>query len=46
MKTKEWHKRQSRDLYVKKATELGFQTTFCGIYGCGKLPENRKKFFI
>ena len=33
-------------ILAKKATELGFQTTFCGIYGCGKLPENRKKFFI
>jgi len=30
----------------KKASELGFQTTFCGIYGSGKLPEIRKKLFI
>jgi len=33
-------------ILAKKASELGYQTTFCGIYGSGKLPETRKKFFI
>ena len=33
-------------ILAKKASELGFQTTFCGIYGSGKLPEIRKKLFI
>ena len=33
-------------ILVKKATELGFETTFCGIYGSGKLPEKKKEFFI
>ena len=33
-------------ILAKKATELGFQTTFCGIYGSGKLPEKRKNFFM
>jgi len=33
-------------ILAKKASELGFQTTFCGIYGSGKLPEMRKKLFI
>ena len=33
-------------ILVKKAVELGFETTFCGIYGSGKLPEKKKEFFI
>jgi len=33
-------------ILAKKASELGFQTTFCGVYGSGKLPEMRKKLFI
>jgi phosphoglycolate phosphatase-like HAD superfamily hydrolase len=33
-------------ILVQKASELGFQTTFCGIYGSGKLPEMKKKMFI
>jgi len=33
-------------ILAKKASELGYQTTFCGIYGSGKLPEMRKKLFI
>ena len=39
MKTKEWHKRQSKDLYVKKATELGFVSR-----SAFKLIEMNKKF--
>jgi len=31
---------------VQKTSELGFQVTFCGIYGSGKLPEMKKKMFI
>ena len=33
-------------LLAQKASELGFQTTFCGIYGSGKLPEVKKKMFV
>jgi len=33
-------------ILTRKASELGYQTTFCGIYGSGKLPEMRKKLFI
>jgi len=33
-------------ILAQKASELGFQATFCGIYGSGKLPEARKKMFI
>jgi phosphoglycolate phosphatase-like HAD superfamily hydrolase len=33
-------------ILVQKASELGFQTTFCGIYGSGKLPEMKKQMFI
>ena len=33
-------------ILARKASELGFQTTFCGIYGSGKLPEMKKKLFI
>jgi len=33
-------------ILAQKASELGFQTTFCGIYGSGKLPEMKKKMFI
>ena len=32
-------------ILAKKASELGFQATFCGIYGSGKLPEMKKKLF-
>jgi len=33
-------------ILAQKASELGFQATFCGIYGSGKLPEVKKKMFI
>jgi len=33
-------------ILAQKASELGFQATFCGIYGSGKLPEMRKKLFV
>jgi len=33
-------------MLAKKASELGFQATFCGIYGSGKLPEMKKKLFV
>jgi len=33
-------------LLAQKASELGFQTTFCGIYGSGKLPDMKKKMFV
>jgi beta-phosphoglucomutase-like phosphatase (HAD superfamily) len=33
-------------ILAQKASELGFQATFCGIYGSGKLPEARKKMFM
>ena len=32
-------------ILAQKASELGFQATFCGIYGSGKLPEMKKKMF-
>ena len=32
-------------LLVEKASELGFQATFCGIYGSGKLPDMKKELF-
>jgi len=32
-------------ILAQKASELGFKTTFCGIYGSGKLPEMKKKLF-
>ena len=32
-------------ILTQKASELGFQATFCGIYGSGKLPEMKKKLF-
>ena len=32
-------------ILAKKASELGFNATFCGIYGSGKLPEMKKKIF-
>jgi len=32
-------------ILAQKASELGFQTTFCGIYGSGKLPEMKKQLF-
>ena len=33
-------------ILAQKASELGFQATFCGIYGSGKLPDMRKNMFI
>ena len=33
-------------ILAQKASELGFQATFCGIYGSGKLPEMKKKLFV
>jgi len=33
-------------ILAQKASELGFQATFCGIYGSGKLPEVKKNMFI
>jgi hypothetical protein len=33
-------------ILAQKSSELGFQTTFCGIYGSGKLPEMKKKMFV
>ena len=32
-------------ILAQKASELGFQATFCGIYGSGKLPEVKKNMF-
>ena len=32
-------------ILAQKASELGFQATFCGIYDSGKLPEMKKKLF-
>jgi len=32
-------------ILAQKASELGFQATFCGIYGSGKLPDMKKKLF-
>jgi len=33
-------------ILTRKSSELGFQATFCGIYGSGKLPEMKKNMFI
>ena len=33
-------------ILAKRASELGFNATFCGIYGSSKLPEMKKKLFI
>ena len=33
-------------ILAQKASELGFQATFCGIYGSGQLPEMKKNMFI
>ena len=33
-------------ILAQKASELGFQATFCGIYGSSKLPEMKKNMFI
>ena len=33
-------------ILTQKASELGFQATFCGIYGSDKLPEMKKKMFV
>ena len=33
-------------ILAQKASELGFQATFCGIYGSDKLSEVKKKMFI
>ena len=32
-------------ILAKRASELGFNATFCGIYGSSKLPEVKKKLF-
>ena len=32
-------------IMAQKASERGNKTTFCGIFGTGKLPEQRKKLF-
>ncbi len=32
-------------ILTEKASELGFQATFCGIYGSSKLPEMKKNMF-
>ena len=32
-------------ILAKKTSELGFNATFCGIYGLSKLPEMKKKLF-
>jgi HAD superfamily hydrolase (TIGR01549 family) len=32
-------------ILAQKASELGFQATFCGIYGSSKLPDMKKKLF-
>ena len=33
-------------ILAHKPSELGFQSTFCGIYGSGKLPKMKKKLFV
>ena len=33
-------------ILTEKASELGFQATFCGIYGSSNLPEMKKNMFI
>ena len=32
-------------ILTEKSSELGFQATFCGIYGSSKLPEMKKNMF-
>ena len=32
-------------LMANKATEMGFKTTFCGIYGTSKKPEIKFEMF-
>lgn len=32
-------------IMAQKASEKGYKTTFCGIFGTGKLPEQRMKLF-
>jgi len=32
-------------ILTEKSSELGFQATFCGIYGTSKLPEMKKNMF-
>ena len=32
-------------ILAKKASDLGFNATFCGIYGSSKLPDMKKKLF-
>ena len=32
-------------ILAQRASELGFNATFCGIYGSSKLPEMKKKLF-
>ena len=32
-------------ILAQRASELGFQATFCGIYGSSKLPDMKKKSF-
>ena len=32
-------------IMAQEATKLGSKTTFCGIYGTGKFPEQKKKLF-
>ena len=32
-------------ILAKRASELGFDATFCGIYGSSELPEMKKKLF-
>ena len=32
-------------ILAQKASEMGFQATFCGIYGSSKLPDMKKKLF-
>ena len=33
-------------IMAQKATQLGNKTTFCGIFGTGKFPDQRKKLFL
>ena len=33
-------------ILTEKSSELGFQATFCGIYGSSNLPEMKKNMFI
>jgi phosphoglycolate phosphatase-like HAD superfamily hydrolase len=32
-------------ILAQRASELGFNATFCGIYGSSKLPEMKKELF-